>query len=422
MNASTLLKKTDFMPDKELILFIKKELKTIIGTLNEEIGKQNLGAEVFIGGSFAKGTLVKKEEYDIDIFVRFDWRYERLTEELEKIITKVSKKLHMKIERMHGSRDYFQMKKGQITFEVIPVSKIKNPKEARNVTDLSYFHVNYVKNRINGKLAEQIAIAKSFCKAQGVYGAESYIQGFSGYALECLLIYYKSFEKMLRELSKISDRALIDPAKKYKNEDEALINLNESKLKSPIVLIDPTWKERNVLAALGEETFLKFKEAAKKFLKKPSMEFFMDKKIDLNSLKKEAKMKKMEFLHLKIKTNKQAGDIAGTKMKKFHKFIILELEEYFDILRDEFVYDEKQIADSYLILRSKKEIVKIGPPIKMKDACIAFRKANKNIFEKNGLLHSKIKISFSAKRFLKDWMKKYAKKAREMDITSIKIG
>ena len=37
----------------------------------------NLGidAEIFVGGSFAKKTLIKKEKYDVDIFVRFDKKY-----------------------------------------------------------------------------------------------------------------------------------------------------------------------------------------------------------------------------------------------------------------------------------------------------------------------------------------------------------
>ena len=38
------------------------------------------------------------------------------------------------------------------------------------------------------------------------------------------------------------------------------MNLNASKLNSPIILIDPTYKQRNTLAALSNETFENFKK------------------------------------------------------------------------------------------------------------------------------------------------------------------
>ena len=56
----------------------------------------------------------------------------------------------------------------------------------------------------------------------------------------------------------------------YKNKQELLNSVNESKLQSPIVLVDPTFKERNALAALSQETFLRFKESCAKFLRNPA--------------------------------------------------------------------------------------------------------------------------------------------------------
>ena len=422
MSINRVVEKLNLVPSVSEKKQLKKELDFIVLALKNEIKKQRMGAEVFIGGSFARGTLVKKKDYDVDIFIRFDWRYEDLTFELEKIINNASKIMKSKFIKIHGSRDYFRIIRNGIIFEVIPVLKINNPREARNVTDLSYFHVNYVKRKINNTMAREVVIAKNFCKAQGVYGAESYIQGFSGYALECLIIYYKSFEKMLKRLSKVKERIIIDPEKKYKNKDEALINLNESKIRSPVILVDPTWKERNVLAALNNESFKKFQDSARKFLKKPNFSYFIEKEIDISQLKNETKKKKAEFLQLKIETDRQIGDIAGTKMKKFSNFICMELENCFEIIRKEFVYDDSHDADLYIILKSKKEIVKIGPPIIMIEAVKAFKKSNKNTYIKNGMIHSKMMVSSSAKRFLELWKKKYSKKVKEMGIVGLKIN
>ena len=43
-------------------------------------------------------------------------------------------------------------------------------------------------------------------------------------------------------------------------------------------------------------------------------------------LKDIARMNKAEFVHLQLKTKKQAGDIAGTKLKKFSNFKIAHIE------------------------------------------------------------------------------------------------
>ncbi|MBI2632288.1 nucleotidyltransferase domain-containing protein [Candidatus Pacearchaeota archaeon] len=421
MNIKKVLEKIDFAPSKEEIEKIKKETGSLCISIEEEIKKQKIKAEVFVGGSLAKKTLVKREKYDIDIFVRFDLIYENLSKKLENIISKMAKKKKLKVKFVHGSRDYIQIEKGNAIFEIIPVLKINKPKEGRNVTDLSYFHVNYIKRRTNEKIAREIIIAKVFCNAQSIYGAESYINGFSGYGLECLIIYYKSFEKMLREFVKVQKREIIDPEKIYKRKDNVLLEINESKLQSPIILVDPTWKERNVLAALSKESFHKFQEAAKAFLKNPNKKFFEEKKIDNEGLEKEAKNKKAEFCHVILKTDRQTGDIAGTKLKKFSYFLIREIERYFFVLRNEFFYDGKHGADFYLIVKSKKEIVKIGPPIDRKKDASAFRKRNRNVFEKNGSLHSKIIINFSLKKFLRDYKRKNVKKVREMGITGMQV-
>jgi tRNA nucleotidyltransferase (CCA-adding enzyme) len=128
-------------------------------------------------------------------------------------------------------------------------------------------HVKIFNKKIKSKkILEEIKLAKAFCSANGTYGAESYINGFSGYALELLVYYYGSFEKFLKEAVKDrKDKLIIDIEKKYKNSKEILLQLNGSKLLSPIIVIDPTCKERNVLAALSYETYDKFKICAKNF-------------------------------------------------------------------------------------------------------------------------------------------------------------
>ena len=412
-----LLKGLDFDVSKEDIIELKERTKDFLNILKLQIKKEKLKADIFLGGSFARKTMLKSNEYDVDVFVRFDRKHENISELLEKVI----KKTKVKYESLHGSRDYFQIRANKkVTLEIIPVYKIKSVKDAENTTDLSYFHVNYVNKKLNDKLRKEIRIAKKFFKAQKVYGAESYISGFSGYSVECLIIYYKTFENMIKAFSKSKGKIIIDPEKKYKKE-EIMLELNEAKTQSPIILIDPTWKERNVLAALNDETFSKLKEAITLFLKKPSMQFFESKGIDEEKLKEQSKKIGGEYLHLEIKTDKQEGDIAGTKMKKFSKFIIKELEKYFEIKKEEFEYKLEKSSNLYLVLKSRNEIMKGGPSLDMKEHVSAFKKVNKNTFFKGKRIYATIKINFTGKTFIEKFVKEQSKKVNEMDIIEIKV-
>ena len=357
--------------DKEL-KEINQKTKQLISIINKNLKNKKIRAEVFVGGSSAKNTLIKKNKYDIDLFVRFDEKY--LDKELSDLLKKV---LPKNIRKIHGSRDYFSIKKDNTEFEIVPVLKIKNPSQAKNITDLSYFHVNYVKKAIrkNPKLANEIRIAKAFAYYQECYGAESYINGFSGYALELLLIYYKNFVNFVKAMAKLDtkNKLILDIDKKYKKQD-VLREMNKAKLHSPIILIDPTFKERNALAALSYKTFEEFQKACKGFLKNPSKKFFILED------KEEKYSKNKNIIKINLKSSKQAGDIAGTKLKKFYKYLVSKISRYFDIKKQDFLYNEnKNIGIIFIELIKKKQIIFNGPPIKMKKAVKEFKKGHKNI-------------------------------------------
>ncbi len=403
---------------------IRKFTKDFIVQLEKEIALNNINADVFVGGSFAKGTFLKSNNYDVDIFVRFDWKYVQLSESLEKIIIPLCKRLKLKTESIHGSRGYFRVyhpnSKGY--FEIIPVTKIKKPQEERNITDLTYFHGPYVIKRIKG-LEDQVRLTKQFFKAQRVYGAETYVRGFSGYTVELLIIKYKSFIKLIKELLKFdyTQRAVIDIEKAYKNKNEAFIHINEAKLHSPIILIDPTYKERNAMAALSSETLLKIQNSIKLFMKKPSLDFFVLREPDAEILKKNALKKKQQFLQIKLATEKQHGDIAGTKMKKFAEVLHRELNNYFSVKNTDFFYNGEQTAIFYVALTTKKEIIRIGPPISMKKHATRFKSQHSNTFIKNKRVHARLPVLNDARAFLDSWKIASKKMISQMNITDVQV-
>jgi tRNA nucleotidyltransferase (CCA-adding enzyme) len=413
----------EIVPSKEEYKALEEKSEKITEYLERALRKKKIGANVFVGGSFAKKTLVKKESHDIDIYVRFDLRYENISSYLETVVNEAFKRhKKLKIEKIHGSRDYFRViVSPSLTFEIIPVSEIAHPRESRNVTDLSYFHVRYFKKQLP-EFNREVALAKTFCRSAGVYGAESYIHGFSGYALECLIYYYGSFVKMLRALVSLKDRTIIDPAKFYGKKESPLIFMNESKLLSPIILIDPTWKERNALAALSKESFEVFQNAARAFLARPSVSYFEFHPIHRTTLERFVRNKKAEILHIRLTTDKQAGDIAGTKLKKFFEFLANELSKEFEVITKVFQYDNREHAEVFYVVKAKREVIKIGPPVKMEKHASAFRKIHKKVFEKDGFLHARIKTSGSAKEYMSKFVKGSLKKMKEMSVKKLEVG
>jgi tRNA nucleotidyltransferase (CCA-adding enzyme) len=405
-------------PPKEELETIERYLKEFLKKFEKRLRVLKINAEIFVGGSFAKNTLIRKGKYDIDLFLRFDKKYK--DRDISALTKKTFKRIEFQI--IHGSRDYFRIKMNSYFFiELIPVIKVRNPKEAENITDLSYSHVNYIKKRLKSKkILDEIRIAKAFCYANHCYGAESYINGFSGYSLELLIYYYGSFIKFIKAVSKIEKKVVIDIEKKHKNKQSILMDLNSSKLNSPIILIDPTYKQRNALAALSKETFEKFKKDCKKFLKNPSIKSFEIKKTDLEKIKEDARKKKLEFVLIEAKTSKQTGDIAGSKLLKFYRHLNYEIEKFFEIKNKEFDYDEGKSAKYFFVVKNKKEILIQGPSIKDLKNIKKFKRKHRTSFVKSGRIYAQESAPKNLKKFIENWKKK--SKGRIGDMSISKLG
>jgi tRNA CCA-adding enzyme len=422
-NVSKILKEAleKVNPSKEELNSIDKFLKNFISGLEKRLHASRISAEVFVGGSFAKKTMIKKGQYDIDVFVRFDEKHKG--KDISKLTENALKSMGGKLIKIHGSRDYFKINADSSFFiEVIPVMKIKNPKQAENITDLSYFHVNYIRKKLKTeKMLEEVRLAKAFCHANKCYGAESYINGFSGYALELLIYHYKSFPSFVKKMSEIKGKELIDIEKLYKSKYEIAMNMNSAKMVSPVVLIDPTYKERNALAALSKETFERFQEACKSFLKSPSLSNFEKKEIDLGAMKKNAEKNKYEFILLNAETDKQEGDVAGSKLAKFYKHLGKEIEKSYKIKNMGFEYGGKREAEYFFVARKKEEIIWNGPDTGDNENVKIFKKHHKDTFVKNKKIYAREKVEKNMKEFIEKWKSGNSSKVKEMHITNLEI-
>ena len=169
----------------------------------------------------------------------------------------------------------------------------------------------------------------------------------------------------------------------------------------------------NASSSLSEETLYKFQNACRSFLKNPSKDAFRKK-----SVMEEFRNKKPVILT--IKTNKQAGDIAGTKSKKFFRLFISKLNKEFEIKKSGFNYfEEENIAKFYLVLDKKKPTTVQGPPINSKNNLSRFKKKHPDMFIKKGFAHFKLKHEKSFENWFKLFLKKDKKIIEDMNIDKL---
>ncbi len=294
---------------------IKEEINVFLRRLNTILTERKIEATAMVGGSVAKGTHLYS--YDCDIFVVFSRKYQ--DDDLSLLLAKAVAGFRNK-KVLHGSRDYFQILHAGIIFELIPVLQIKSAADARNVTDVSPLHVEWVNSHIKN-LQDNVRLAKLFCKAQGIYGAESYINGFSGYTLEILVIMYGGFLPMLKAVSSFHPKQIIDIAHYYASREELLGRMNAAKLQSPLIVVDPVQSDRNAAAAVNEEQFSKFIIAAKLLLQKPSPDFFIKKSFSLSQLHHQSKTLGVSLLLFSVIPVDGKEDVVGSKLIKAFEYI-----------------------------------------------------------------------------------------------------
>jgi len=356
----------------------EKEVKRITKEILSKIKIKH--AKPILGGSGAKETWLRGL-HDIDIYVKFNpKKYEN--GEISKVLKKELKKRFKRVETLYGSRDYYRVREGNYTIEIIPIFEIKKVEEAQNITDISPFHAKWVRKHKKG---DQIRLTKAFCRAQKCYGAESYIQGFSGYVLEILTIHYGGFEKFIKKVSKWKRKENVDPEKHG-------VELNKAKTHSPLILIDPVQADRNAAAALGKKKYNRLIQAAQHFLHEPTDNAFEKKEITIEQLKQKAEGKKL--ILLEVKPSKGKHDVVGAKLVKALEYIRKQL-----MLKDFKIYDYNwkwEHQTLFWFILDEEELSEFrehqGPHLKQKKHVKHFKQKNKKhkFYEKKGRIFAKI--------------------------------
>ncbi|HET7345349.1 MAG TPA: CCA tRNA nucleotidyltransferase [Nitrososphaeraceae archaeon] len=351
------------------------EVKRISGIANEARDlvssyRSSKIIEVTFGGSFAKGTWLKGDT-DIDIFVRIDESVDN--EEFERLGKQIG------IESLKRYRPYLRYSdhpyveafvKG-IRINVVPCYNVKvgNWKSA---ADRSPFHTEYVKHNLNNEMIRHVRLLKRMLKSISVYGAEIARNGFSGYAIEVLILKYGSLPSLLQVISDIKKEGNVFSINSV---DEDVIKT----FASPLVIIDPIDPRRNLGTAISTESVGKFVLVARRFLQKPSLNYF---------IKRERYARPYEEIYpnllvIEFGHTSRSPDIIWGQLKRSLDALSKQLElAGFIVIRSTCITDEKRSAAFIFLLESiflSLYIEKIGPEVFRKKETANFISKNRKI-------------------------------------------
>jgi len=244
----------------------RHRLKTLAERLIERInsiGKaEGLNVNGILVGSSARGTWISGE-HDLDIFIMFPPHVER--QYLEEKGLYIARKIALEgdcFEERYAEHPYIHAVIDGFEVDLVPAFNVENAARIKSAVDRTPFHNKYVESRIKG-LEDDVLLLKQFQKGIGVYGSELRTHGFSGYLVELLVIYYGSFEKVLKAACDWKFGTSIDIEK-----HGTIIH------KDPLIMIDPTDPARNVAAALSLDNMCIFIDRACDFLKDPDGSYF----------------------------------------------------------------------------------------------------------------------------------------------------
>ena len=240
------------IPNNVLRKKVDKIANQVFSLVNREAEKQKSVVSVHFGGSYAKETWTP-EKIDIDIFVKFKkTTTEKKFETIGKKIGFDSLKKFKPYVR-YSEHPFVEADINGVGVNVVPCYDIKKG-EWKSAADRSTFHTEFMSEKLTGLMKDDIRVLKCFLKINGMYGAEIAKQGFSGYVCEVLVYYLGSFENVLKKIVKLQNNEMIGESPR--------------KFESPIVIIDPIDRNRNLGAAISIQNVTNFILIARNFLKK----------------------------------------------------------------------------------------------------------------------------------------------------------
>ncbi len=266
----------EITPTEEERRKIIQVFEKIREALEKHLRVVGVRAEVTLQGSIAHDTWLRGDR-DLDVFVLYpeEWSVTDVKERGFQLIKEAVENIG-RVEVRYAEHPYVRVVIDGVEADIVPAFKLKTPASIRTAVDRTPFHTQFVVERLKNGLNNDVRLLKKFMKTVGVYGAEVKTKGFSGYAVELLVIKYGGFLNTLKAVSEWRPPVYVNTLGDEVLFREVVRRLVEKYPESIIYMPDPVDPSRNVTAAVSMEKLSRFILSAKCFLEKPSPRYFED--------------------------------------------------------------------------------------------------------------------------------------------------
>ena len=343
-------------PSKDDKNKLEETIKEATKKIREELDNRDINAEIELVGSTAKDTYLKNN-LDIDIFLVYPRNLKR--EIIAEYTLSIGRKILTDTEECYAEHPYIRGYFKDFKIEIVPCYKIEDASQKKSAVDRTPLHTRFIKSNLKEYQKQEVRLLKQFLRGIGCYGAEAEIQGFSGYLCELLIIKYDNFRSLL---TKVKDWSYGETIKFYDDKTPSF--------DTPLIVIDPVDKDRNVAAAVSLEKFNLFIIASKEYLEKPRITFFFPKPVKPWSLEEiEKKMYSSKYIGIKFRKPDILSENLYPQIRKTMKSIKKYSEKQgFKIYDIRFHVDKKYI---YIIVKTdiqplSETYIQQGPPVNKK--------------------------------------------------------
>lgn len=414
MDFSSILK--EIKPTESENKEIQDMSRDILDYLTLECERRNVDAEIFLVGSVSKGTYLKGKS-DIDVFIAFplDTPVEELKETGLILGYACSDHFNGEAGEHYASHPYITSEIDKFEVDFVPCYRINDGSELKSAVDRTILHTIYIKKHLEEYQKDEVLLLKRFMDMTGTYGSEFKVGGFAGYLCELLILRYGTFENTLKEAANWRYGHVID-----------LEGYGTSKMfNDPLIVIDPTDKNRNVGAALRLDKMAEFIQSARNYLSSDNkMAYFypIEKNISKEDVISGFNSRESDVIAIRFNIPDIPLDTLHPQLKKTAYSIAERLDKNeFNVFSHGYWSDEKDIAVFVFEMANSKlnrADINKGPKIFIEKACRQFIDAHgeESCFVQGDFLVQRIERKFpTAVGFIEDIL-------TEGNISKIKVG
>lgn len=268
----------------------REKIKRLSGQITKEVAgflKDLPFVHVEMHGSYAKDTWLSGET-DLDLFIIFEERKSR--RKMNEVLEMIETGLPYKFTRRYAEHPYLRTKLEGVGIDIVPSFQVG---EQLSAVDRTPKHTAWVLEHLQEVEKDEVRLLKRFLKGIGSYGAEIEVGGFSGMACEILIEEQGSFYSVLSYFQERNE-IFLDPTESWTRRNAF------DHFDSKLVAIDPTDRQRNLLAALTLKKFSLTKIAAKCFLEAPHRKFFFPTHPKVNEEEVKRKLEARSILLIRL--------------------------------------------------------------------------------------------------------------------------